>query len=294
MATRRQKETSSVLFALCASKKRGTKNKWTQQLQLFPRIAARVPGSNRLAFSTASVHQKTYCILTVDMSLYMDELSKESVRMYGALFWSFIWIFLIVLPPGSKAIATSYRLNFTAGLLATVSCILVKYDVFPESFATASINTYFFIDLINILINDFVFKVPSYQSPQNRKMEYFHHVFCLFFGLCSEFTYHWVCTFDHNPYVEIIIYSEFSTPFLMAWRYTNSDILGIIFFAVFVICRLYFLGVFVLPDCIRHCHPYAGWGFSIPYYSLNFYFVYMMIRKVIRKVKNGKKSDKEK
>ena len=228
------------------------------------------------------------------MTLYLDGLDVDTVRLYGVVFWSALWILLLVLPPGSTAINTSYRLNFSAGILATASCILVKYDVFPESFATMCINTYFFIDFINIMINDFVLKVPSYQSPQNRKMEYFHHLFCLFFGIVSEYTHHWVCTFDHNPYVEIIIFSEFSTPFLMAWRYFNSDLLGILFFAVFVICRIWFLGVYVLPDCIRYCHPAAGWGFSIPYYSLNFYFVFMMIKKVIRKVRGAKSDNKNK
>jgi hypothetical protein len=228
------------------------------------------------------------------MTMIFSGVDEGTVLLYGVVFWSFLWILLIVLPPGSKAIGTSYRLNFSAGLLAVISCTLVKYDVLPQAFATTSINTYFFIDLINILLNDFYFKVPSYQSPQNRKMEYFHHTFCLFFGVVAEFTYPWICTFDHNPYVEIIIFSEFSTPFLMAWRYTNSDILGAIFFLVFVVCRLYFLGVHVLPDCIRYCHPVAGWGFSIPYYSLNFYFVFMMIKKVLKKTKAAKSDDKKK
>lgn len=228
------------------------------------------------------------------MTLLFDGVDQPTVRLYGVLIWSFLWILLIVLPPGSKAIATAYRLNFSAGLLATATCISVWYDVVPESFATTSIMTYFAIDLVNILINDFIFKVPSYQSPQNRKMEYVHHIFCLFFGVTSEFNHTWVCTFDHNPFVEIIVYSEFSTPFLMAWRYTGSDILGAVFFLVFVICRLWFLGVYVLPDCIRYCHPAAGWGFSLPYYALNFYFVYMMIKKVVRTVTSSKNIKKEK
>ena len=143
--------------------------------------------------------------------------------------------------------------------------------------------SYFFIDFLNFLLNDFYFKVESYHTAQNRKTEYFHHIFCFFVAVCCELYYKKLCTFDHSPFIEIVIYSELSTPFLMAWRYSNSDLLFLLFFVVFMICRIYFLGVHVLPSCIQQCVPAVGWGFSIPYYALNFFFAFGMIQKVVRK-----------
>ena len=223
------------------------------------------------------------------MDFLGQNLSPDDIRLRSFLFWSSIWVVLLWLPPGSQAINTSYRLNFCAGLLGPLVSAAFLYGHVPESFATMSTISYFIVDFFNMLLNDFVFEAKSYQSPANRKMEYFHHLFCLFFGVCSEFTYTWVCTFEHNPFIELVIYSEFSTPFLMIWRYFGSDIFGLIFFIVFLICRMYYLHIFFLPDCIRSCHPLAGWGFSLPFYAINFYFVYMMIRKIMRKVLPSKK-----
>jgi hypothetical protein len=224
---------------------------------------------------------------------FFTGVDASTSRLYGFAFWSSLWVLLLVLPPGSQAINTSYRLNFCAGLFGTAVSIAFLYGYVPETFATMATITYFAIDFINIIINDFYFKAPSYQSPANRKMEYFHHIFCLFFGVTSEFTYTWVCTFDHNPFIELVVLSEFSTPFLMAWRYTNSDALGLLFFIVFFICRIVLLGFYFLPECIKSCHPLAGWGFSVPYYCVNFYFLYMMIKKMLKKAVPEKSKEKK-
>jgi hypothetical protein len=216
--------------------------------------------------------------------LYLGDYDPDALRLHSFLGFSALWVLLLVLPPGSTEIVTSYRLNFSAGLIGTLVSIAFLYGYVPEQFATMSTISYFTVDLLNIILNDFVFKAKSYQTPANRRMEYFHHLFCLFVGVTSEFTYQWVCTFEHNPFIELVAYSEASTPILMVWRYTGNDYVGLLFFLTFIVCRLYFLGLFFMPDCIRHCHPIAGWGFSLPYYTINIYFAYGMVRKIVKKV----------
>lgn len=153
-----------------------------------------------------------------------------------------------------------------------------------ESVTTVCTLSYFIVDFINIIINDFYWKVKSYQSPQNRKVEYFHHIFCCTLGLMSEFRYKEYCTFDRNPFVQLM-YAEFSTPFLMAWRQTGSDALGGLFILSFFACRLVYHGGFLIPECMRRCHWSVGYGFGIFYDLLNIYFFYMIVKKAFKSSK---------
>ena len=73
-------------------------------------------------------------------------------------FWSLLWIMLLALPPGSSAIFTLYRLNFVHGMLSSIVALLALYDYIPNSMATSCTLSYFIIDFINILLNDWVFK----------------------------------------------------------------------------------------------------------------------------------------
>ena len=93
------------------------------------------------------------------------------------LIWAIVWIVVLVIPPGSKEIVTAYRLNFCHGVMSSVMALLCMYGYVHEDVTTPCTISYFIIDFINILLNDFVFRVPSYQNPQNRRVEYGHHLF---------------------------------------------------------------------------------------------------------------------
>ena len=147
--------------------------------------------------------------------------------------------------------------------------------------------SYFVVDFINILLNDYYWKVPSYQNPQNRRVEYGHHLFCLFVGVCCITIHDKVCTFTKQPFL-YLMYAEFSTPILMAWRYYGYDWLGVLFAIAFFACRIVYHGFMFMPVCVSICTPLVGWGFSIPYMSLNAYFFYMIVRKMIKGVMKKK------
>ena len=216
----------------------------------------------------------------------MEPISFDAIRYFVC--WSVLWIILLIVPPGSTAINTAYRLNFIHGVISSIVAYLALEDLLPSSLATMCTISYFIIDFINILLNDFIFKVPSYQNPQNRKVEYFHHLFCLFVGLCCETIHMDVCTFQKQPFL-YLMFAEFSTPFLMLWRYYNTNILGFLFVLSFFACRIVYHGFFFMPQCISLCIPLIGYGFSIPYMFMNIYFFYMIIKKTLKPPKQHKK-----
>lgn len=215
--------------------------------------------------------------------------SQEDALKYFGL-WSLVWIVCLCLPPGSKAIPSAYRLNFTHGLLSTVMASLCLAGHVPVEMTTPCTLSYFVVDFVNILLNDFVFKVPSYQSPQNRKVEYVHHILCFFVGATAELSHSSLCTFAINPFVQLM-FAEFSTPFLIAWRYFGGDLLGGLFVLSFIGCRIIFHGLMFIPDCVASCIPAVGYGFAIPYNLMNIYFLYMIFAKVFKKPKTKASDD---
>lgn len=217
----------------------------------------------------------------------MEPISEEAWKYFFG--WSLLWIILLILPPGSTAINTAYRLNFIHGVLSSIFAYIALEEIIPASAATMCTISYFVIDFLNILLNDFIFKVPSYQNPQNRRVEYFHHLFCLFVGVMCEMRHMDYCHFSKQPFL-YLMFAEFSTPFLMLWRYFGSDILGLLFVVSFFACRLVYHGLYFLPQCINVCVPMIGYGFTVPYMAMNIYFFYMIIRKVIRPKKKTEKS----
>ena len=162
--------------------------------------------------------------------------------------------------------------------------ILCLLGYISEGATTVCTLSYFIIDFINIIINDFYFKVPSYHNPANRRIEYFHHIFCCTLGLMSEFLYTDFCTFEQNPFVNLM-FAEFSTPFLIAWRTTNSSIFGGLFVLTFFIFRIVYHGFFLIPECMRRCHWSVGYGFGLLYDLLNVFFFFSIVRKLFKKDK---------
>ena len=196
--------------------------------------------------------------------------------------WCGVWILTLVVPPGSKEIFTAYRINFLHGLTGSVMAILALLGVVDDNVATMTTVSYFMVDFVNILINDFYHRVPSYQSPSARKVEYVHHILCCTVGIMSELMYDQFCTFKRNPFI-LLMFAEFSTPFLIAWRYTQNTFLGVLFITTFIGCRIVYHGLFLIPDCMRSCHWSVGYGFGVPYDAMNLYFLAMIFRKLWKK-----------
>ena len=105
----------------------------------------------------------------------------------------------------------------------------------------------------------------------------------------------WVCTnplfwsFDFSWTGPSWMLAEASTPFLMAWRYYKSDILGLLFLIVFVGVRLVFQCCFYVPYLYYNCNTFVANFCCIPYVLLQIIFTYKIVMKLMGA---GKKKDK--
>eukprot|EP01031_Cornospumella_fuschlensis_P031723 gene31723-38340_t len=192
---------------------------------------------------------------------------------------SVLWILILIMPPGSKTIEASYRLNFAQGLVCSVLAILSIYDILPESITIMACTAYFFVDTVNKLLNDFVFRVPSYQKGVVRIVEYLHHFLSLTVAIYSELYYKDVCDCSQNPVLRIAL-AELSTPFLVAWRQTKSDVMGGLFVIVFIAVRIVYQGGVLIPFIINKCASPIIPVFSLVYVGLNVWFMVMILRKI--------------
>lgn len=150
------------------------------------------------------------------------------------------------------------------------------------------------MDFINIIFNDFIWKGESYHTPMNRRVEYFHHFFCCFVGVASEFQYQNACSgFDGNPFVKLM-FAEVSTPFLIAWRATKSDTMGALFVLAFFGNRIVYHGYYLIPECMAKCHWTSGYGFGLPYDAMNLFFLYGIVNKFISSMRKSSKEKRNK
>jgi hypothetical protein len=191
---------------------------------------------------------------------------------------------VLLIPPGSKEILSSYRLNFLHGVMSSSLAILAINNLVSESFASMTTISYFTVDFINMIFNDFFFKVKSYQTNNARKIEYAHHILCCSLGVISEFYYKKYCTFQMNPFI-YLMFAELSTPFLIAWRHYNYDILFILFAIIFFCCRIIYHGFYLIPKCIELCEKSISYPFGIMYDLMNIFFMYTIINKALKKKK---------
>jgi hypothetical protein len=205
-----------------------------------------------------------------------------------------VWAVVLNLPPGSTTITASYRLNFLHGLISSIVALMCLSNQLDENFTAMCSVSYFVVDFINILINDFIWKVSSYQTGSARKMEYFHHILCGGCGVFCQLYYKEMCVLDRNPFIQFML-AELSTPLLIIWRNYPSKMLLTVFAVVFFAVRIVFHSGVFIPSCVKVCglnsKPiyYGMWFFSIFYTLMNVFFIYMIVRKILKPDNKSKK-----
>lgn len=213
----------------------------------------------------------------------------ESLDIKTSIFiWCVVWTVILNIPPGSTQIIAAYRLNFMHGLLSSIVAFMCMFGLLHEDFTAMASITYFVVDFINIVLNDFVWKAKSYQTPTARKVEYFHHFLCGGFGVFCQLYYKEVCTLDQNPFIRFML-AELSTPFLIAWRYYPHNALGIVFAILFFCVRIIYHGTVLIPSCMQSCNYTVSLRFGVLYTLMNVFFMYMIVMKIMRKAKGDKK-----
>ena len=229
------------------------------------------------------------------------------------VYWSALWIALLRMGEGPYSDTSSYRLHFWHGVLSSLVAFLCLQGFIGEVAATPCTLSYFVVDFVKNLLQDYYYKLPSYQKGSQRIAEYGHHIFCftvvyLSVAHLSHFCY--ADKFSVNPAVQLM-FAEFSTPFLHIWRVsmsgtspslmtvflpfmsksanqltTKSEIipspgLGVIFLLAFIACRFVYHAYMVLPFFANNCETYYnGVIFQYLYNLMNIYFLYFIIQKI--------------
>ena len=226
-------------------------------------------------------HTADFSVISAKMNVYQSFVA-----------WSLLWAAVLNISPGSTEIISAYRLNFLHGLISSIVAFLCMSGHLHEDFTAMCSISYFFVDFVNIIMNDFVWKVKSYQTPSARKVEYFHHFLCGGFGVFCQIYYKQVCTLDENPFIRFML-AELSTPFLIAWRYYPHNALGLIFAVLFFSVRIVYHGGFLIPLFMDKCKRTVSFRFGVLYTVMNVFFMYMIAMKLYRKIfpKKAKKGE---
>ena len=151
------------------------------------------------------------------------------------VFFTLIWTILLALPPGSKSTTSAFRLHFIHGLISSIFAIMYIWGKVPDYYPTMASTSYFVVDLCNMILNDFLYKVKSYQQGDNRIIEYMHHSLCGFVLIVLQYDHFApkICNFQENPGPGMML-AELSTPFLIAWRAYPNVYIAFLFLVMFV------------------------------------------------------------
>lgn len=209
--------------------------------------------------------------------------------------WGSVWAGLILFSPeGPKAISTAYRLNFWHGVMSSITAILCVAGLIPDSLAVPCSLAYFGVDVLNMLMNDFYFKVESYHKPFDRKAEYFHHLLCIVVCVTSRLYSQTYCHgISEDPVVRIML-AEISTPFLIMFRRTKSKVAGGLFVLSFILTRTVYQCLFLMPGLFVACKPVGiRYGMVVPYILLQLYFTFRVIVTASRGDKGSKTKNQQ-
>ena len=212
------------------------------------------------------------------------------------ILWLVIWTLVLNISPGHKTVKATYRLNFWNGIASSLAAILNMLGHLTVENTTPILMSYFVVDIINNVLNDFYFKAGGYHTPFNRAVEYFHHFLCLSLGVANATVGDQVCLpQEEDRFVQLMI-AELGTPFLMHWREFGGLTNGLIFSVLFFIVRFYYHGLYVLPHWYHSCH-FGVWSFfAFSYMAMNIVFFKGILGKlwrIIGRLRRGESIDYE-
>lgn len=216
-------------------------------------------------------------------------LRSHNVTMIGAavdfytatLVWGLLWHLVLYLGEGPRAISTQYRINFWHGVVSTAMATLCLLGAVSDSVTVPCSLGYFVTDVCNMLLNDFRYRVASYQGPAARKAEYFHHVLCIVVCVASQMYHRSACHLQSDPVVRIML-AEVSTPFLILFRETKRQLFGVLFLITFLLCRTVYQCLFLMPELFVACPRSIGFSLVCPYILLQLYFTYEVVNRARR------------
>jgi hypothetical protein len=217
------------------------------------------------------------------------------------LMFVFFWCGILHMKEGARAEASTLRLNYWHGMISSYLVIHAfwKPQAYPEKVVIACSLSYFVVDLENMIMNDFVYKVGGYQKKTARVAEYFHHILSILatFGcataldsVCDLSTDHMRFQGPHNPLIRFAL-ADLSTPPLVMWRKSGHSSLFwySIFACLFIAVRVFYHGIYFVPRMYHGCNQMVKVGVCL-YQVLQLFmvvFVLLKWRSMIRKYLKG-------
>ena len=200
--------------------------------------------------------------------------------------WLCVWTFLLLIPPGPAIKFSNYRLNFVLGMIAPLAAMLYKFNIIRDVAVTPIMVSYFIVDTLHNIINDFIWKTPCDRKSTDRFLEYFHHIMCLSICLYSDFFARDVCLdLNENPFIDMML-AEISTPFLMLYRiYKITSTQGLLavfcFVPLFVSVRLLYHGFWSVPNIFMKCECWPVKVTGVLYISMNLFFTLQIVQRLV-------------
>jgi len=200
------------------------------------------------------------------------ELDTSLMFYYSLIMFVCFWCFVLHMKEGARAVESTLRLNFWHGVISSYLVIhaFIKPRGYPEEFVVACSLAYFLVDLNNMVMNDFVYKVGGYQKKSARALEYFHHILSIQATFACATALDVVCDLgsEHmqfqgpfNPLIRFAV-ADFSTPALVMWR--RSDQKSLLWYSIFAILfisvRVVYHGIYFVPRLYQGCNEIVKVG----------------------------------
>jgi len=227
----------------------------------------------------------------------LANLNPSQEFYFFLLIFMFFWCGILHMKEGARSEVSTLRLNFWHGMISSYFVIHAfwKPHAYPEMAVIACSLSYFIVDLENMMMNDFFYKVGGYQKKTARVVEYFHHILSILATFTCATGLDVVCDLSadhmrfqgpHNPLIRFAV-ADLSTPALVMWR--KSDQRSLFWYSIFAFLfigvRVVYHGIFFVPRLYQGCNHIVKVGVSM-YQVLQLVmlmFVLLKWRSMIRK-----------
>jgi len=202
----------------------------------------------------------------------LDDLDPSMHFYIYLLMFVFFWCFILHMKEGARVVESTLRLNFWHGMISSYLVIhaFMKPEAYPEAFVVACSLGYFVVDLNNMVMNDFVYKVGGYQKKTARLVEYFHHILSIQATLACATALDVMCDLrsEHmqfqgpfNPLIRFAV-ADLSTPALVLWRRSDQKSLFwySLFAILFIAVRVVYHGIYFVPRLYQGCNEMVKVG----------------------------------
>ncbi len=222
-----------------------------------------------------------------------SSMNEKDVAFYSmSLCFMILWSLILHMKEGARADESTFRLHLWHAIVNSLLVYSYFYypGKYPEYLILASSITYYIVDVMKMLFNDFIYKVGGYQKGAARLLEYFHHFLsiaaisgCTFslYSVCDvqSLSEGWQIPGPLNPLIRFSI-ADLSTVPLMLWRRSGqkSNFMYTCFAMLFFWTRILYHGFDFIPKMYSSCNATVKYG-VVAYQAVQFVSFYFVLKK---------------